>query len=117
MIYIDNLKQCLKTLSNEELQRISWLEGNHRAPQEEGIPDIAELVCQTFDDTGLSSILDSPNAQNVLGQEAVVALRKLDQAVSKIDFSMPPQEMMSHPTMIELRRFAKEALVALENRS
>jgi hypothetical protein len=117
IINIENLKQSLKGLGNEQLQRISWLEGNHGAPWDEAVPYIDELTCQIFDDTALVDYWDEPAGQDQLGQEGEDALRRLLLAIGKLPSDPTPKELMSHPVMTEVRRIAKEALVALENRS
>lgn len=53
MIYQENLKVCLRELSDEGFPRRAWLASS--GPE---LSSFAELVAQTFDDTGLGDALD-----------------------------------------------------------
>lgn len=102
------LKDCLVELADIEFQRRTWLANS--GPE---VSSFSELVSQLFDDTGLSDVIDSHNLQEFVGDAAANKLRMLDNAISKIDQSIEPNNLIVLPEMAEIRVLAKEVLNAM----
>ena len=66
----------LRLLSDLELQRSAWLEG------EGACPDATELVCGLFDDSGLDDLLEEPG-----NATAYLAMNKVVNAWNLLDFT------------------------------
>jgi len=109
-VNIAMLKECLRDLSDEEFQKRVWLLG--AGPEESSF---SELISQTFDDTGLSDVLDSPNFVNEVGGVAVQRLHELDKEISDLDQTLSPSQLIMHPKMKLVRELALKALEALDD--
>lgn len=108
-LLIPSLKESLRDLADIEFQRRAWLSAD--GPE---VSSFDELVCQVFDDTGLSDVIDEPGLEGLVGKDVAASLRALDLAVSKIDATVPPAELVMLPEMAEIRDLARCALGNLE---
>ncbi len=107
-IYVSNLIECLKELSDAEFQRRVWVEGS--GPE---VSSLEELVSQLFDDTGLGDSIESETIAKELGDDAASALLELDSAINTLDQTLPADRLIEHPTMVRVRRLAADALSKL----
>jgi hypothetical protein len=104
-----NLKLCLTELSDIDFQRRAWLAAS--GPE---VSSFSELVSQLFDDTGLTDALEDARIEEAVGLEAAAKLRALDNAVAKIDQSLPPGALINLPAMVQIRELARQALEAIQ---
>jgi hypothetical protein len=102
---MDQLVSALRELSDEVFQRKAWL-----ASAGPTVSSFAEQISQTFDDTGLSDVLDSGQRPAELSEEAYLALKDLDRAVRQIDQSAAPRNLLKDPRMREVRVHARRAI-------
>ena len=109
MIYVDNLMNCLREFAELEYQRRTWLSTG--GPE---VSSFSEMVCQTFDDSGLGDALDTGHCPTELDEESCKALMKLRSAISKIEGDMAPEDLLSDLRMEEVRKIAQAALNLLE---
>lgn len=112
MIYQENLKVCLRELSSEDFQKRAWLASS--GPE---ISSFAELVAQTFDDTGLGDALGQGELPPELDDAAFSTLKELRRAVSKVDQYAPPEELLTDPKVEKVREIAARALELIEKAS
>jgi len=68
------------------------------------------MICQTFDDTGLSDLLANPDKVMELDRELVFALNDLSLAIDNVDASKSPQELLSDSKVDIVRTTARIAL-------
>jgi hypothetical protein len=104
-----NLIQALRDLSDATFQELAW---TGRLP---GVVSFfTELVCTTFDDTGLSDAIRSGCVESQLGADAAREAARLHAAVRKVDQALPVLELVRSPGMVRVRRCAAALLRALE---
>lgn len=108
-ILITSLKESLGDLADIDFQRRAWLSAD--GPE---VSSFDELICQVFDDTGLSDVIDKPYLEDIVGRAAAARLRTLDRAVSEIDSDLPPAELILLPEMARIRELARQALEELD---
>jgi hypothetical protein len=108
-ILIPELKESLRDLSDFEYQRRVWL-----SPDGPEFSSFDELVCQVFDDTGLSHVIDKPALEELVGKDAAESLRALNRAASKLEATIPPAEFIMLPEMARLAELACRAPEDLE---
>lgn len=75
-----------------------------------------EQVCQTFDDTGLSDVLDAEKCPPELDEQAFSTLKELDSAVSRVDQSASPGRLLKDPRVKKVREIAARALALVAER-
>jgi hypothetical protein len=110
-IYTSNLRNGLTQLASEPLQRRLWLAT--------GGPEVGsfhEAVAQTYEDSGLSDVLDSPSVDKALGSELAELLRELAEAISSVETDRPVQDLIASPDMNRVRSLAEAASRAVEER-
>jgi hypothetical protein len=106
MINMKQLVRALLELSDVEFQRRAWL-----ASEGPEVSSFSEQVCQTFDDTGLSDLLDSGECPPELDERTFAILKDLDSAVSRVDQSASPERLLQDPRVKDVREIATRALV------
>jgi hypothetical protein len=74
------------------------------------VSSFPELVCQVFDDTGLSRALDRGSLEQEIGEAAVETLRALSAEIDRIPDDRKANVLVSSPNMHEVRRLANQAL-------
>ena len=104
-IYIQNIKTSLAELADAEFQRQTWL-----SESDTEISSFPELLCQLFDDTGLSDIIDDPELDRYFGESIANKFRNLDRLTTKIDQHTEPSVLIELPEMEEVRNLAKDIL-------
>ncbi len=97
----------LRLLSDLELQRSAWLEG------EGACPDATELVCGLFDDSGLDDLLEDGE---VFWPELDHHLRVMSQFSERIGTDRPAGEILDDPLWKTLSTLSTKARSALESR-
>jgi hypothetical protein len=102
MVYKEIVLEKLKELSDIEIQRRLWCAISGE------VSSFTECVSQLFDDSGLSSAFEKH--QPVFGPIADETLRQLDRAISRIDQSLPPADLLERPQMRVIRGIASKAL-------
>jgi hypothetical protein len=88
--------EALGPLSSEEFQRRVWVQGI--GPE---VSDLSEAICQLFDDTGLSDLLEKDRP--IFNPQLDDKFKALSRAIDCIDRSLGPAEMVAHPKMREIR--------------
>jgi hypothetical protein len=78
------------------------------------VSSFSEQVCQAFDDTGLSEVVDDSACPAGLTQDAFVALKDLARAVTRVDVSAPPEELLAAATVEAVREKAALALALVQ---
>ena len=111
MINVEQLIEALQELSDAEFQRRAWL-----ASEGPVSSSFSEQVCQTFDDTGLSAVLDARECPPELDQRTFSTLKDLDSAVSRVDQAAPPERLLEDPRVKEVREIAACALAQVGQR-
>lgn len=109
LINIEQLVAALQQLSDAEFQDRAWL-----ASEGPAVSSFSEQVCQTFDDTGLADALDSATDSSELDERAILVLRELDAAISRLDHNAAPESLLTVPKMNEVRILAAQALSLLK---
>lgn len=105
MVKLKQLIPALQQLSDEEFQRRAWL-----ASEGPAVSSFSEQICQAFDDTGLADALDSTTAPLELDERAILVLKDLDAAISRLDHNAAPESLLMDPRMGEIRDLAARAL-------
>jgi hypothetical protein len=111
MIHTENLKTCLRQLSDPDFQERTWTAS--RGPE---ISSFSELVSQTFDDTGLEDALSENQCPSELDARSFAELKALSAAVSEVDEFLPPEVLLYDPKLRRVRELAARALASLEGR-
>ena len=109
MVLIDNLLVALSDLADQEFQRRAWL-----ASEGPEVSSFSELICQVFDDTGLSDALGADRRPIALSERSFSALRKLDWAVSKVDQGLSTELLLEDAQMEAVRRVAASAFESIK---
>ena len=108
MINKEGLYRCLGELADAEFQERAWVRGLG-----DEVSSFAELVCQTFDDTGVSDAVDDGSLSDDVGDELAQILIRLDAAVDRVDSNSPPDVMVKSEPMRLVRALSLEASIAL----
>lgn len=114
-LYLSHVREGLSELASESLQRRLWL-----ASEGPLVGSLDEAVAQTYDDSGLSGVLDSPTTDSALGPEAVSLLGKLSEALwraralCRVDGGLSVEALISSAEMDEVRSLAGSALRAVD---
>ncbi len=111
MVNVEQLIAALQELSDAEFQRRAWL-----ASEGPAVSSFSEQVCQTFDDTGLSDVLDAEECPPEFDDWTFSALKDLDSAVSRVDQSAPSERLLQDPRVKEVREIAARALALFGER-
>ena len=98
------VRDALRELSDEDLQRQRWL-------SPEWPNEYIEAVCELFDDSALGQALDKGP---VFGEVIDNTLREVRRVAARIDGQRPPEDVINDPLMPELRGLAAQALRALQ---
>ncbi len=106
MVHIDLLLDGLRDLADKDWQERVWSGRSHVE-----MSSFAELVCQVFDDTGLSSASDETRVRE-LGSEIAHLVRDLERALSRVDATLPVPDLIDSPSMEKVRKISA-ALVNL----
>jgi hypothetical protein len=108
MIYLENLIEALRHLSNAEFQRRAWL-----ASEGPVVSSFCEDVEQVFDDTGLSDVLNSGRRPPELDERTLSILKDLSLAVDQVDDSVAPELLLRDQNVERVRQLAARALAQL----
>ena len=108
MLYKENVISALNDMADERQQIDAWVHGKCF------LGWIDELMCQVFDDTGLSEMLDAGNAEDEMSSEAVDILLELRRYLEfhKL-WKLPAEKLVVSEQMQQVRRLAKAAIQAL----
>lgn len=104
-----NIKSCLKELSDIEFQKRVWLRGE--GPE---VSSYVEVVCQLFDDTGIGDQLSELEDGEILSQELDSALRELSILLDSIDYKAGVESILSHPKWPKTVKLASNALILID---
>ncbi len=107
-VSITALLECLTDLSDVVFQNRVW---TGKSPTEEST--FSELLCQTFDDTGLGDALNDDAIPLVIGADATSTLRELSAAIREVDDTLPPEALLVSAQMQRVRNLAARALQQL----
>ena len=107
-LYVSKIIDSLKHLADEQFQRKAWLSTGAYP-----VSSFSEDICQLFDDTGLSDLLEKGLAERYLGLGVTAQILKLDSAIDQVDDSLSPQEILELPEMEEVRKQAAVVLDAM----
>lgn len=102
------LLQSLDALSDTDRQWRAWVEresANFAGP--------VELICQVFDDSGLSELLQ---AGQVFSPDADDLLRKMDALVLQINVDQPVEQLLNSARWLELAKLANQARLRISGR-
>lgn len=111
MINMKQLIEALQEFSDAEFQRRAWL-----ASEGSVVSSFSEQVCQTFDDTGLSDVLDAHDCPPELDEQTFATLKDLDSAVALVDHAAPPERLLQDPRVQDVREIAARALALVGKR-
>jgi len=106
------LLECLRKLSDLDFQKRVWT-GESVAE----MSSFSELVCQTFDDTGLSDAQDEGCVSDELGTELSILIHDLDGSIVAVDSGLLPLDLIESPAMVQVRKLAGQICDALERLS
>ena len=98
--------ECLRDLSDLNLQRRAWLAGDDRT-----LPSPTELICQLFDDTGLDEELE---AGQVFSPKCDAFLRNLSRKCWDIDVDRSPRLLLEDSNWHDVANTASVALLEIE---
>ena len=107
---MEGILRGLEELSNQSEQKRLWAGiGNDG----EEISSFAEAVCWTFDDSGLSMLLERGGISERIPPAQIENLRQLSLLCKSIPSQLSPEEEISHPIMAEVRLGAAKILANL----
>ncbi len=109
-VYKENVIAALRKLTDSDFQKQAWLASS--GPM---VSSFIEDVCQLFDDTGLGDAFRS--GQSVFGEKADQALHELSDIIDKVNYKVPPQELLDDPLVQKVREKAAEALQLIQSDS
>jgi hypothetical protein len=112
LIQLETLRVCLRELSDVEWQRRVWLAAT--GPE---VSSFEELICQLFDDTGLSDAIDSGRCPAQLTEKSFLEFQRLGRAVRRVDQTAAPADLLEDPRLIEVRARAASVLDILDESS
>jgi hypothetical protein len=95
----------LEELSDRELQERLWtgkLDGE--------MSSFVEAISCTFDDSGLSRILDTGQPTEKISPEIKEKASRLDSLIRRIPQSAAPMDIIEHPLMEDVRALSAELL-------
>ena len=95
--------QSLEELSDRSRQRTFWVD---RARGD--FPSPAEVLCELFDDTGLSEMLA---LGTVFSEEADASLRSLSEKADSITLDKAPDDLLEDSEWFELTQLASRARI------
>jgi hypothetical protein len=107
-IYLEHVREGLAELASDELQHRRWLAS--------GGPEVSsfdEAVAQLYDDSGLSDVLDTPAASEMLGAPAAELLRELAAMLPSVNRRLAVDALIESPQMASVRSLAAAAHDAL----
>lgn len=107
-LLLTNLRGCLRDLADEQFQAAVW---SGRAGGV--VSSFGELVCMTFDDTGLSDLQRAGAVEQELGPTAAALVSALDAALDEVDGALPVEQLVASPPMREVRALARQLLELL----
>lgn len=96
---------ALKELSDEAYQRRVWCGAGGQE-----MSSFDEAICGLFDDSGLGSALETSKPKPIFSFNVDESLRRLRVAISMIDQSAPPADLVQDPKMQLVRELAKFTL-------
>jgi hypothetical protein len=99
------MKWGLEDLSDRKAQERVWL-GNSATE----MSSFEEAVCATFDDSGLSDVLNSKLKILSLSAEFLEKVTRLEKAIRKIPDQIAPMAVINHRAMEEVRVAATDLL-------
>jgi len=109
MINKNLLLECLRELADIDFQKEVWLNKD-----KEQASSFVELVCQTFDDTGLSDAIEEDCLIEEMGETLGQNLLQLDEAILKVNAKNPPDVLITSESMDQVRLLSKIAVQYLE---
>lgn len=95
---------ALTELSDRETQDRLWVHGGP-----EGMSSFTEAICRVFDDAGVTRAIDAGRLKEPL----LGLFHELDALIDKIPENVPPEEIIEHPAMPDVRRVSLQLLKAL----
>lgn len=101
----DMIIDALKELSDEAYQRRVWCGAGGQE-----MSSFCEAICGLFDDSGLGSALETSTHRHIFSSNVDESLRELRVAISKINQSAPPADLIRDPKMQLVRELAKLTL-------
>ena len=110
MIHKSNLLECLRELADLRFQEQVW---TGLVPGQ--MSSFPELVCQTFDDTGLTDATEAGVVRAELGDEIAALLERLDSTVGTVDASLPVEMLVVSEPMCEVRELAGLVVALLQD--
>tara|TARA_R110002124_G_scaffold82445_2_gene216412 strand:- start:3143 stop:3472 length:330 start_codon:yes stop_codon:yes gene_type:complete len=107
---IQNLIWGLEELADREFQERVWL-----GKSEGEMSSFEEAVCSTFDDTGLSIILNSGRGGEQIPTELREKAIQLRHLIKRVPNDGIQLDIINHPAMKAVRSIAEEMLAILRN--
>jgi hypothetical protein len=110
-INFDALKTGLSDLSeSEEMQLHRWTGGI-----EGEMSTFDEAVCITFDNSGLSKVMDSVRDASTIPSEVRLLAKSLSNHIFSVPSYLSVEEFCAHPEMVNVRIEARKLLDILES--
>jgi len=100
----------LEELANKAEQERLWLSDGKDGRE---VSSFDEAFCCTFDDTGLSSLLDKGEVSERIPPAQIESLKHLSVLLKSIPSHLGPRDEIDHPVMIEIRKLAAEIMANL----
>lgn len=95
------VSEALLDLCNSELQQESWIQGSPGGPTSP-----TELVCELFDDTGLSEYLADASKEPVFTIHVDDMLRQIESSLTDLDLAGPPSKLLEDKRWREVQALA-----------
>lgn len=103
----------LEELSDKAEQERLWL-GDGKSGQE--VSSFHEAVCCTFDDTGLSILMEEGMESETISTAQFESIKQLLALCKSIPSHLSPRETIDRPDMVEVRKLAEKILATFRVR-
>jgi hypothetical protein len=101
----------LEELSDREMQMRTWANIENTEGE---MSSFEEAICTVFGAATLGGVLDSERKRAETSPDLLEIAIKLNRLLKKVPQSLPPLDIINHPSMKEVREIAEEMLVMLK---
>jgi len=108
-IYIENVIDILRKLSDKDYQIAIWL---NRHNPDNRIGSFDETVNMLFDDSIIGDLLE--DSEVIISKGVTKNLQSLSDEIDKIDESLLEEEIVNHPSMDVIRKIATKTLAHIQ---
>ncbi|MCH2546798.1 MAG: hypothetical protein MK052_04205 [Alphaproteobacteria bacterium] len=108
-IYIENVIEILKELSDKQYQTNVWLNVDN---PHNFVGSFSEAVCVLLDDSGIGHLLKENEV--IISRSVTEILRSMSDVIDEIDGRRPEEEIINDPKMQIVREKASRILTLIE---